>query len=115
MGIITKMLKQTGVYWALGSTLTEYGKPTYDSPVEISVRWEDVVEEFMDAEGSVQKSRSLVYVDRDVAVGSVLMLGSLTTGVDTTNPKNNDGAWEVRHFEKLPNFKATEFLRTAYL
>ncbi len=121
MGIITKMRKQTAVYWAPGSEesggadFDEYGKPLYASPVEIDCRWEDVAEEFIDAKGTLATSRAIVYVDRDVRVGGVLMLGTLETGMDLDDAKQNEGAWEIRRFDKLPNLKATEYLRTAYL
>jgi len=114
MGIITRMLKQTAVYWAYAST-DQFGTKSYADPVEIDCRWEDTIEEFMDSEGERQMSNAVVYVDRDIPVGGVLMLGELTDITDESNIKENAGAWEIRKFGKLPNFKATEFLRTAYL
>ena len=114
MSIITRMLKQTGVYWA-PSDLDVYGKPTWDAPVEISVRWEDVVVEFMDPEGEIKLSTARVYVSQDVLVKGVLLLSSLTSSVDEDDPKANEGAYEIRRSEKLPNLRATEFLRTTYL
>ena len=121
MSLITRMLKQKAVYWAPGSEATgghdfdDHGKPAYASPVEVSCRWVDVVEEFIGPNETRELSRSKVYVDRDVRTGGVLWLGLLINVGDLVTPKNNDGAWEIRHSEKLPNLKATEFLRTAYL
>jgi len=116
MRILKKMLKQKAVYWEL-STLEfdDYGQPILSSPVEIDCRWEDIGEEFLDKKGTLQLSRARVYVDRDVEIGGVLMLGELGSGVDEDNPKENDNAWEIRRFEKLPTLKATKFLRTVYL
>ena len=121
MGIITRMLKQTAVWWPLSSAESagidydNYGQPVVADPVEIDVRWEDVSEEFLDRNGTVQLSRARVYVDRDVEVGGILMLGELTDITDENNPKENDNAWEIRRVEKLPNLKNTEYLRTCYL
>ena len=121
MSIITRMLKQTCVYWPLASAESgglaydDYGQPVVTDPIEITCRWEDVNEEFLDATGTKQMSRAVVYVDRDVSLGGILMLGELTDITDEDNPKENDGAWEIRKFDKLPNFRATEYLRTAYL
>lgn len=121
MSVITRMRKQKAVYWPLqssdsaGDAFDDYGQPQWDGPIEIDCRWEDVIEEFIDASGTQQSSNAKVYVDRDVDVGGVLMLGELTDITDENNPKENDGAWEIRRFDKLPNMKATEFLRTAYL
>jgi len=114
MRIITKMLKQTAVWWSLSGT-DGYGQPTVGIPIEIKVRWEDVGEEFLDGDGTMQLSRAKVFVDRDVEVGGVLMLGKLDGSVDQANPKANDGAWEIRRVEKLPTLNAKQFLRTVYL
>ena len=116
MRILTKMLKQTAVWWPLTSVgFDDYGQPIPSTPVEIKVRWEDVGEEFLDVRGTIQMSRARVYVDRDVELGGVLMLGELDSGVDEANPKENDNAWEIRRVEKLPNLRNTEYLRTCYL
>jgi len=116
MRIIERMLKQKAVYWELSSLeFDNYGQPIPTSPVEIDCRWEDVGEEFLDDAGTTQLSRAKVYVDRDVEIGGVLMLGELSSSVDEDNPKENENAWEIRRFEKLPTLKATQFLRTVYL
>lgn len=114
MRIIAKMLKQKAVWWA-STGFDNYGQPNASTPIEISVRWEDVGEEFLDENGTMQLSRAKVYVDRDVEVGGLLMLGGLDSGVDEATPKNNDDVWEIRRVEKLPTLKATQFLRTVFL
>ncbi len=112
--IKTRMLKQTAVWWP-STSFDDYGKPIVATPIEISVRWEDVNEEFIDKNGTVRLSTSQVYVDRDVEVGGVLMLGELDSGVDEDDPKKTDGAGEIRRLDKFPNLRATEFLRRAWL
>jgi len=121
MGIIVRMLRQTAVYWPpqssdnSGEHFDNYGVPQVSAPIEIDCRWEDVVEEFVTSDGTQQLSNAKVYVDRDLSVGGILMLGEIADITDPTNIKDNDGAWEIRRFDKLPNFKASEFLRTAFL
>ena len=120
MSIISRMRKQTAVLWPLASGSGEvkyddYGQPVTEDPVEIECRWEDKNEEFIDSAGTKRLSNALVYVDRDLEPGDVLMLGDLYDITDLDEPKENDGAFEVRRFDKIPNFRATEFLRTAYL
>ena len=121
MGIIKRMRKQTAVYWELASNdsggvaFDDYGDPIMGTPVEISCRWEDVIEEIIDNKGAARVSSSTVYVDRDMVAGEILMLGELSDISDPVNIKENDGAFEIMKFGKLPNLKATEFLRTAYL
>jgi len=121
MRIITKMLKQTCVYWALesaesaGDDYDDYGQPQQTAPVELSCRWETVTEEFLDKNGTVQLSQAKVYVGQDVDLGGVLMLGGLADITDSSYPKENEGAWEIKRFEKLPTLKADQFLRTVFL
>ncbi len=116
MSIITKVLKQTAVWWSQGSAAPdEYGQPVVAAPIEIKVRWEDAAEEFIDKDGTKQLTRAVVMVDRDVSVGDVLMLGTLGGVTDFGRAKNNAGAWEVRAFDKLPNLRVSEYLRTAKL
>ena len=121
MSIIKRMRKQKAVYWApesaesAGDDFDNYGQPQVTDPVVIDCRWEEVSEEFIDAQGTRQISRAKVYVDRDIIVGGILMLGVLGDITDESNPKENENAWEIRRFDKLPNLKATEYLRAAIL
>jgi hypothetical protein len=121
MSIITKVLKGTCVYWPPGGSesggvdFDDYGQPSYGSPVELDCRWEDVSVEFLDSQGTLQTSHAVVMVGSDVAVGGVLFNGNLAGVSDLTAPKNNDGAWEIKRFDKTPNFRYTEYLREAYL
>lgn len=116
MSIITRMRRQTAVWWPEASTEQDrFGQPQVTTPVQISVRWEDISEEFIDSNNTRQLSNARVYVDRDVSVGGILMLGKLTDITDAVNPKENVNAWEIRRFEKLPNINNTEQLRTVFL
>ena len=121
MSILTKMLKQTCVYWAPGSMETggrdfnDYGSPMYASPVELSCRWEDRASEYINRDGVSMYSKSIVYVGIDVEVGGVLFLGTLDDIVDSDEPKKNDNAWEIQGFDKIPNLRGAKFVRKAYL
>ena len=83
--------------------------------MQILVRWDDKVEEFLDFEGERKLSNAVVYVGQDMSLGGILMLGTLADITDSVNIKENAGAWEIRRFDKIPNLKASEFLRIAYL
>ena len=114
MSLITRMRKQTAVYWPFDS-VDAYGKKLMGSPVEIKCRWDGSIEEFLDSQGERQLSKAVVFVDRDTPVGGILMLGTLSDITDDTNIKENEGAWEIRRFDTTPNLEATEFLKRAYL
>jgi hypothetical protein len=113
MSILTKMLKQTAVYWAPDSMRGD-GTWTFDDPIEIKCRWQDTQEQFIDKNGQVRISSAKVFVDRDLKGGGFLWQGSLVD-LESTNPKENEGAYEIMKFGKMPNLKATKFLRTAIL
>lgn len=121
MGLIERANKQSAVYFALGGT--ESGGTNYDdhgnlqwaAPVQIKCRWTDKNEIFISAQGDERVSHAMVLVDRDLAVGGVLMLGTLTDVTDLNDPKQNDNAWEIQAFHKIPDFKAKKFLRKVFL
>lgn len=115
MSIITRMLKQVATYWPPLGTSDAFGQPQYGTAVQIGVRWEDATEQFLDDEGDIQMSKALVYVSQDVEVRGVLLLLPIASVTNLTDPKKNPLAWEIRRYERLPTFKATEFLRTALL
>jgi len=114
MSIITRMRKQDAVYWPYDS-IDQFGKKAFGSATAIRVRWEDINEEYLDGAGERRMSKALVYVDRDVLIGGMLMLGTIADITDTVNIRENEGAWEIRRFDKLPNLKNTEYLRSVYL
>jgi hypothetical protein len=122
MGIVTKMLAyDTCVYWGLqsnesgGMAYDDYGQPLYTDPVELKCRWEEVAKEFIDTKGTVQISRAIVYVESDVEVKGMLFHGELTDLDSGLSPRNQDGAWEIKRYDKLPHLKYKYMLRTAYL
>ena len=114
MSIIKRMRKQTAVYWPF-SSVDNFGQKVVGSPVLIGCRWEDKSIEFLDSDGETQMSNAIVYVDRDTPIGGILMLGVLADITDPVNIKENEGAWEIRRYDNLPNLRATEFLKTVHL
>lgn len=123
MSVITKMLRQRAVYWAPVG-VDNYGKATYATPVVVRCRWEDRSEEFLTMDGDRAMSTACVYVGQDVLLKGVLYLSLLPTSatdeehlaeIDQSDPFAQDGAWEIRKFSKMGNFKCTEFLREATL
>ncbi len=123
MALMDRMRKQTCVYWSSAASESggiahdDYGQPVtaVASPVEISCRWEDRAEEYIDTNGTKQLSSAVVYVGIDVTVGGVLMNGLLTDITNASSPKENEGAWEIKRVEKMPDRRAKRFLQTVYL
>lgn len=117
MSYITKHHNQTIIYWA--NPVTDgYGGSTYTTPVDIKGRWVDKQVNFIDVAGRELMSKSVIYLGQDVSMGGFLYLGSLNdldSSVDDTHPKNVDGAEEIRGFTKIPNLKADDFERKAFI
>lgn len=109
-----KILNQVAVYWHYEGR-DENGQPLYSTPVEIDCRWEDVGKLFLNDKGQEEVSRSIVYVDRDLKKDSVLWLGDLNDLEDLDDPLDNDNAWSIRYWQKIPNRRATKFVRIATL
>jgi hypothetical protein len=105
--------KQKCCHWARTGT-DEYGKPTFAAPVELDCRWSGRSEKYTTATGEELVSRAVAFVD-GVAVGDVLMLGTLDSGVDENNSLENDGAWEVKAYASTPNLRNTVTYYKAYL
>jgi len=116
MSIITRVLRQDAVYWA-PSTVRGYDGNTsgFSAPVAVRVRW-SVQERFHVLETGVQViSQSSVMINQDVLKEGYLYLGELADVIAVTDPTDHNEAWEIMKFDKIPNFRATEYLRTAYL
>jgi len=114
MSVIKRMRKQDAVYWPFVS-VDNFAQKVVGSPVQIRCRWDNVTQEFLDSSGEIQMSNAVVYPDRDTPIGGILMRGVLADITDAVDIKENEGAWEIRRFDDTPNFKASEFLKTAYL
>jgi len=121
--IVARRLPQTAVYW--GSPVSDgHGGFTYADPVEIVCRWEEMIQLVTDAKGKEVTSRATVFVSQDVDEEGVLYLGtldSLDDYLDSSsgsyiNPKDVDGAYEIKKFDKIPELNsAANFLRVVYL
>lgn len=100
---------QIAVWWKVkGKDL--YGQSSYESPVEIKCRWDDVMEEFVDTGGNRQMSKAKVFPDREISVGDVLWLGRQTLLDDLNVPENNYGYSEVRMTKFIHNFDQDQVL-----
>jgi hypothetical protein len=108
--------KQKVVYW--GNPQNDgYGGKTFDAAVEILVRWEDKQELYTDVEGREVRSTAVVYPGVDLDLGGFLYLGELDdSGLDSDPlPNEVSEAKEIQQFWKVPNLRATKFVRKAWL
>ena len=117
MQIIRKARRQPAIYWKLIG-FDEEAEPMYEPPVDdLLVRWDDIMEIYVTPSGEERTSRAQVMVDRDMPMGSVLMLGTMENVIHPDEPLHEDhpGAFTIRGWKKHPTMKATHFLRIAIM
>lgn len=120
------MRKQNAIYWP-PATADSFGRRGFGALVELvnvggnyRVRWEDSTKEYITPDGTAKVSNALVYVPRlpdgsEITIGGYLWLGDRADLTSESDPRANDGAFEVQRFDKLPDLKSKEFLRTCYV
>jgi hypothetical protein len=108
-----RALKQKAVYWALNG-YDRFGKVSYATPIEISCKWENLKEQFIDPNGDRQISNAKLIVDRDLEIKGKLKQGELDSTIEN-DPEDNDDVWEIMQTGKAGNRKATKFAREVYL
>lgn len=114
MSIITRMRRQFAVYWERSANPDEFGRYTFEEPVEIECRWDDASVEFRDSQGQKVLSKSIAYVDRNMKIGDFLKEGEMSSN-EVSDPTEDDSAFEIQRCDRNPNIKATETLRTCYM
>ncbi len=110
MSLLTRNLRQTATLWVFNG-VSNSGDPSFVAPVQVTVRWEDRVIEFIDNRGEKTVSKSVVYLSQDVNQGDFMVLGTDSTA----SPINVVGAFEVRDFRKIPAINGTDMERRALL
>ena len=120
MGIISvleRQYKQDAVYW--GNPQSDgSGGFTFDDPVEIKCRWEDIKQIVTDKKGNEIASRAVIYVKQDLDEEGMIYLGTLDdlTSAMEIDPKEVENAFIIKRFAKVPSLhSSTEFVRAAYL
>lgn len=111
---LPSLLKQKAVWWKYLGT-DGSGSEMYDEPVEVKCRWEDKTQVFLNTNNEEQVSKSIVFVDRQMKNKDVLWEGRIVDLDDMANPFNNEGAWAISRFDRIPNPRGKRFVRKAYL
>lgn len=112
---ITGKLNQTAVYWGT-PTASGRGGYIFASPIEISVRWEETQELFINDKGEQKLSRAKVYGNQDFDIGGYLYKGE-ETDLDSNHddPEIISGAYRIEGYNKAVNVKSTQYLRKVWL
>jgi len=116
---IAKVCVQDAVYWG-NPVATGTGTVTFDPPIAIKVRWDDLLEQnkVIASHKEDEQDRAVILTTSDLDVGGMIMLGTLVDILpyDTTKPYNIPNTFEIRKWEKNPMVKSsTIFVRKYYL
>ncbi len=111
MRIITKMRVHKAAWWKR-LTPDDHGVYSYDDPVLIDCRWDDVREEYKDRQGEARYSRSVVYPDRELSIGDCLLF---TDELPETSDPVSVNAIEVAAFDSISTLNGKQTLYIAYL
>lgn len=113
MSIISRMRRQRAVYWEQNG-IDRFGKLSFNEPVEIKCRWDDGNQDLRTPQGQSIMFNSVVYVDREMKIGDMLMKGELESGTDN-DPHKEPEAKSIQRFNINPNLRNTENIYTAFL
>ncbi len=111
-----KHLKQKAVYWE-SKGLDDFGKPLFEEPIEISVRWEEVNELFVSSAGEQERSKAKVFVDSELSERGVLFLGTLSSlsDMEKANPFSLKNAYSIKSRKNIPTLSGDSYVRTVWL
>lgn len=116
---LASKLNQTAVRWAK-TGVDDNANSTYAAAAEVSVRWENKRELFVNARGEKELSQAIVYFDADVVavvLDDYLFFGTLASlsAPQQADPTITPLAYRVRGNNVSPSLKAAQFLRKAFL
>ena len=123
--VISRFTVQTAVYWA-NPTNAGYGTLSYDTPVEIKVRWEQKTKIITNRKSEEIISNSVILSNTEMEEEEVLFLGTLSdvtalglevdSGETYPHPTLIPTAFKIVTKEKIPFVRATsDFVRIYYL
>lgn len=107
------MRREKAIWWRRTGQ-DEYGASVFDDPVEIKCRWVERADQMVGKQGEIEVSKAKVYVDREMNEGDILKYGPIQSDT-ATNPREEADAFEIKAFERTPDFTAREFLYAARL
>ncbi len=99
---------QKATYWA-NPQPNGTGGYSYDTPVVLSVRWQEQFKLFSDPTSESSSSDAMVWVDRTLDVGGYLTLGESSE----SDPANVTRAYKIKKMIETPSIDGTTSERVA--
>jgi hypothetical protein len=104
-------LNQVCTYWEPSGGSDLYGKPLWNTPVELKCRWENNQTQIMAKTGQEVVSKARVYLAQPVSVDGYLFLGTS----EETDPTTVVGAESIQNVGTTPDLRNLKQLTTVYL
>lgn len=101
-------LKQTAVLWPANG-FDNTGNVKIGSPIEIPCRCEDATADAKSPDADPYSFIGTVYVDREIALGSKIWIGTIAT---LPNGLNVQALRTVTNYEAIPDIKGRKVQRT---
>jgi len=110
-------LKQKALLWTPVGLDVNGEVVVVNDPVELEVRWVDGRSESTDAQGNPVALDAKVIVKQDIAIHSIMLLGSLDDwyGTGSGSGWDENNFMIVKSFSKIPGLKGRRFFREVSL
>jgi hypothetical protein len=97
-------------YWGSPSR-DGWGSVTFDAPMVLDVRWENIAERVLSYKGEEFVSRAVIWVKIDLELGGYLFLGESVSA----DPTSLADAFEIRMIHEVHDFRGMFVERKVYL
>ena len=114
---MTWMLIQDAILWEISADGYDPYEPagdSYEAPVDVRVRWDNVQDIVRTPEGEEVISKAKIMIDREVKVGSYIQLGTVDTNTPA-NPEHVEGAYPLIALKDVPSVDGLEVLYIRYI
>ena len=113
---VQSKLKQTAVYWG-PATPNGYGIDTFPAAVEMKVRWDDTMQDFVNDTGDVVSSSAVILTATVVELRSMFYLGTLASipVAELSDPTHITGVVRCRQIKKYADKKGTVIMWAVYI
>lgn len=105
---IQKVCVQPMVYWEY-TGIDGFHNPQFNAAEEINVRWDAKTEVMTTNDGEEFISNAEILTPQDLVEKSWVYLGNLADLPANPDPRNTEGAYEIKRMERTPLFKSTTF------
>ena len=102
MRLITKSQREYLTYWKPMDETNEYGEPQFHPPVEMKCRFDDKIQEIIQADGTVVHGKVQLITESKLAVGGIVVRGKLETVTYMVDPRSNPEAYKVMVVMETP-------------